>query len=140
MLKHLLKSFLILICFNSSICHYKTETVEFSNEKANIKLRGTLNFFKNSTKCVVLAHPYFPQNHSRSNEIMKLLADNLSNYNITVLVFDERGTGESEGNFTEAKADDFADDVLAGLDYIKTRKELKNCKNGIIGYSKGASS
>jgi len=126
-----------LICFNRIKCELKTENVKFKNKNANITLHGTLSYFKNSTRCVILAHPYFPHEQFRSNEIMKSLADNLSNYNLTVLAFDERGTGKSEGNFNEARANDFVDDILIGIDYMKTRKELKQCKYGIIGYSKG---
>ncbi len=42
------------------------------------------------------------------------------------------------GNWHESRITDFRDDVLAGIDYIKSRPQFRNCLTGIIGHSKGA--
>jgi hypothetical protein len=42
------------------------------------------------------------------------------------------------GNWHESRITDLRDDVLAGIDYIKSRPQFRNCLTGIIGHSKGA--
>jgi pimeloyl-ACP methyl ester carboxylesterase len=122
---------------------YIDEEIKFKNIKAGIELAGTLTYSKNRTRhknCVVLAHA--SGGNTRDEELaghytFMVLADYLTRKNIAVLRFDERGLGQSNGNFTEARFTDFSDDVLAGIDYMKTRREFKWCKFGIVGHSKG---
>ena len=121
------------------------EDVEFRNIHDKIKLSGTLTY-SNYTKdqyCVVLAHPSGGNTRDSETEHHKtflVLADYLTRNNITVLRFDERGIGKSDGDFLEAKILDFTNDVLAGIRYMKSRREFKRCKFGIIGHSKGGMS
>jgi pimeloyl-ACP methyl ester carboxylesterase len=116
--------------------------VEFRNYNDNIKLSGTLTY-SNITKqkyCVVLAHASGGNNRDAELALHKtflVLGDYLTRRNITVLRFDERGISKSGGNFMEARFVDFSNDILAGIDYMKQRKEFKTCKFGIIGHSKG---
>ena len=53
------------------------------------------------------------------------------------LRFDDRGVGESEGNFSIATSKDFSRDVEAAINYLSSRKEINADKIGLIGHSEG---
>jgi uncharacterized protein len=66
-----------------------------------------------------------------------VLADHLSRRGIAVLRVDDRGVGGSTGSIKTSTSDDFAGDVLAGLDFLKGRTEVDGKKLGLIGHSEG---
>lgn len=66
------------------------------------------------------------------------LADSLGRRGIAVLRMDDRGTGASTGTFKGATSADFAEDVRAGLAYLRTRPEIKVSALGVVGHSEGA--
>jgi len=66
-----------------------------------------------------------------------VIADNLSRNGIAVLRVDDRGVGESTGDVSYATSADFAKDVLVGVEYLKSRKDLHFGKIGLIGHSEG---
>lgn len=122
---------------------YTIEEVIFTNNEANnIKLAGTLTIPKNIKKppVAILISGSGPQN--RNEELLNhkpflVLSDFLTNNGIAVLRYDDRGIAESEGDFNTATSFDFATDVEAAIDYLKTRKEFKKSKIGLIGHSEG---
>ncbi|MDR1403146.1 MAG: alpha/beta hydrolase [Tannerellaceae bacterium] len=121
---------------------YKAEDVTFDNKEAAIRLSGTLTLPEAPGKytAVVLISGSGPQN--RDEEILNhkpflVLADHLTRQGIAVLRFDDRGVDESQGDYAKATLADFATDVKAALDYLKTRKEINKDKTGLIGHSEG---
>ncbi|MGI8547115.1 MAG: alpha/beta hydrolase family protein [Gemmatimonadaceae bacterium] len=66
------------------------------------------------------------------------LADSLGRRGIAVLRMDDRGTGASKGTFKGATSADFAEDIRAGLAYLRTRPEIKVNSLGVMGHSEGA--
>jgi len=66
-----------------------------------------------------------------------VLADYLTRQGLAVLRVDDRGVGGSKGDVSQATSDDFARDVLAGVEYLKTRKEIDPMRIGLIGHSEG---
>lgn len=66
-----------------------------------------------------------------------ILSDYLSRRGIAVLRYDDRGVYQSTGNHRIATSRDFADDALAAIHFLKTRKELNQKQLGIIGHSEG---
>ncbi len=66
-----------------------------------------------------------------------ILADYLTRQGIAVLRVDDRGVGGSKGDASRATSEDFAQDVLAGIEYLKTRKEIDPKRIGLIGHSEG---
>jgi pimeloyl-ACP methyl ester carboxylesterase len=66
-----------------------------------------------------------------------VLSDYLTRKGIAVLRADDRGTGESTGDFNTATTADFATDTEAGIVYLKTRPEINPHKIGLIGHSEG---
>ena len=66
------------------------------------------------------------------------LADALARRGIAVLRMDDRGTGASGGTFKGSTSADFAEDVRAGLAYLRTRPEIRADRLGVMGHSEGA--
>lgn len=66
------------------------------------------------------------------------IADSLSRHGIAVLRMDDRGTGASGGTFKGSTSADFAEDIRAGLAYLRTRPEIRANHLGVLGHSEGA--
>jgi len=66
------------------------------------------------------------------------IADALARRGIAVLRMDDRGTGASGGTFKGATSADFAEDIRAGLAYLRTRPEIRANGLGVLGHSEGA--
>ncbi len=121
---------------------YNVEEVEFNNNIDSITLAGTLTFPKKGKNfpAVVMISGSGPQNRDEElfgHRPFMVIADFLTKKGIAVLRFDDRGIGESTGNFKNATSEDFANDVLAGIEYLKGRKEIDKSKIGLIGHSEG---
>lgn len=65
------------------------------------------------------------------------IADALGRRGIAVLRMDDRGVGGSGGNPQTATGADFADDIRAGLAYLRGRAEVDGRRLGLIGHSEG---
>ncbi|CAI2769340.1 Hydrolase_4 domain-containing protein [Flavobacterium collinsii] len=121
---------------------YYTEEVKFKNKAANVTLAGTLSLPKKEGNfpAVILITGSGPQNRDvegLGHKTFLVLSDYLTKKGIAVLRFDDRGVGESTGDFSSAITFDFAKDVQAGVEYLKTRKEINKSKIGLIGHSEG---
>lgn len=121
---------------------YAEEEVVFENKEAGIKLAGTLTLPESEGlfPAVLLISGSGPQN--RDEEIMGhrpflVLSDYLTRQGIAVLRFDDRSVGGSTGNFSKATTEDFAGDVLSGIEYLKSRKDIDSSQIGLIGHSEG---
>lgn len=121
---------------------YYSEELSFENKKAGITLAGTLTLPKKAGKfpVVVMITGSGPQN--RDEELLGhkpflVIADYLTLNDIGVLRFDDRGCFASKGDFKTATSFDFATDVEAAVEYLKTRKETDTKHIGLIGHSEG---
>ena len=121
---------------------YHSEEVKFRNEGANITLAGTLTLPEKEGvfPVVVLISGSGPQN--RNEEVFNhrpflVLSDHLTRNGIAVLRFDDRGVGESEGDFSKATSADFAMDVMSAVAYLETRKEINKKKIGLFHKRRG---
>ncbi len=56
---------------------------------------------------------------------------------IAVLTFDKQGAGESGGDWEIASFDELADDVVAGIQFLKKQKNINTKQIGILGNSQG---
>lgn len=65
------------------------------------------------------------------------IADTLSRAGIAVLRMDDRGFGGSGGDATTAATPDLADDIRAGLAWLRTRPDIDPRRLGLIGHSEG---
>jgi fermentation-respiration switch protein FrsA (DUF1100 family) len=121
---------------------YYSEDLFFENKKAGITLAGTLTLPKKVGvfPVVVLISGSGPQNRDEQllgHKPFLVLSDYLTKNGIAVLRFDDRGTADSKGDFSKATSFDFATDVEAAVQYLKTRKEINKKKIGLIGHSEG---
>jgi dipeptidyl aminopeptidase/acylaminoacyl peptidase len=64
-------------------------------------------------------------------------ADSLGRRGIAVLRMDDRGTGGSTGTHRTATSADFAEDIRAGLAYLRTRPEIDATRLALLGHSEG---
>ena len=121
---------------------YIEKKVAYTNLKAGAKLVGTLTLpsEKGVFPAVLLITGSGPQDRNETiynHRPFLVLADYLTRQGIVVLRVDDRGVGESTGDFSQATSADFASDVLAGVEYLKTCKEIDPNKIGLIGHSEG---
>lgn len=121
---------------------YREEEVSYENTKAGIKLAGTLTIPENAENfpAVILISGSGAQDRDETifeHKPFLVIADYLTRNGIAVLRVDDRGVGGSEGNTSNATSEDFAGDVLAGIEFLKTRKEINSSKIGLIGHSEG---
>jgi len=121
---------------------YHAEEIRFYNESDDISLAGTLTTPEGLEKfpVVILISGSGPQN--RNEEIMGhkpflLISDFLTRHGIAVLRYDDRGVGKSEGEYATATSKDLSRDTEAAITYLKSRKDLKISKLGLIGHSEG---
>jgi pimeloyl-ACP methyl ester carboxylesterase len=70
-------------------------------------------------------------------EAESFYADYFARQGIATLVYDKRGTGSSGGDYRDESFDDFAEDALAGIHYLQTRKEINPRWVGLCGRSHG---
>ncbi len=66
-----------------------------------------------------------------------VLADALARRGVAALRVDDRGVGGSTGDTLTSKSEDTAGDVLAGIEFLKSRKEIDPARIGLIGHSEG---
>ncbi len=121
---------------------YYEEEVTFENTGAGISLAGTLTLPKKEGKFPVAVLVSGSGAQNRNEELLGhkpflVLADYLTRQGIGVLRFDDRGVGQSTGDFAAATSEDFTTDALAAVEYLKTRPEVNTAKIGIIGHSEG---
>lgn len=64
-------------------------------------------------------------------------ADSLGRRGIAVLRMDDRGFGASTGVNATATSADFAQDIRAGLAYLRTRPEIDASRLALLGHSEG---
>jgi pimeloyl-ACP methyl ester carboxylesterase len=121
---------------------YAQEEVVATNAKANVTLAGTLTLPPQGgpVPAVVLISGSGPQDRDQTifgHKPFLVWADHLTRSGIAVLRVDDRGVGKSTGKREEATTSDYADDVLACVALLKTRKEIDPKRIGLIGHSEG---
>lgn len=122
---------------------YTEEHVSFNNLEAGVTLSGTLTLPASNGPFPVVLLIVGSGRIDRDETVFGhkpflVLADYLTRHGIAVLRFDKRGCGKSTGNYEQATSQDFAEDVLAGIAYIKSRKDVNSNQIGLIGHSEGA--
>ncbi len=68
-----------------------------------------------------------------------VLSDYLTRQGYAVLRYDDRGVGESTGDFASATSADMARDAFAAVRYLRGLKSMKKVPIGLIGHSEGGS-
>jgi pimeloyl-ACP methyl ester carboxylesterase len=116
--------------------------VDYVNPASGLKLAGTLTVPENAKNCpaVILITGSGAQDRDETifgHRPFAVIADFLTRNGVAVLRVDDRGVGGSEGNLTEATSEDFAADVMTGIQFLKSKKTIDAGEIGLIGHSEG---
>ena len=121
---------------------YNPVEVGYENKESGNKLAGTLTEPKGDGPftAVILITGSGAQDRDETllgHKPFLVLADYLTRRGVAVLRVDDRGVGGSTGDHGKATSADFATDVKAGIDFLKTRKEIDPKRIGLMGHSEG---
>jgi len=121
---------------------YTIEDVEFDNADKSVHFGGTLTIPQGKGPFAVAILISGSGQQDRDESLMGhqpfwVMADYLTKKGYAVLRVDDRGVGKTTGEVKKASSADFANDVLAEMQYLKTRKEINPAKIGLIGHSEG---
>lgn len=121
---------------------YIEEEVVYENEAAGIKLSGTLTLPKGSGPfpAVILISGSGAQDRNETvfrHKPFLVLADYLTRRGMAVLRVDDRGVGGSTGSVSDSTSEDFAQDVLTGVNFLKQHPRIDGGRIGLIGHSEG---
>ena len=112
---------------------YTTENVVFYND--TVRLAGTLVLPTTPGR-----HPAIVYIHGSGGGVrgyFSSLPFVLAAHGIASLVYDKRGSGGSSGNRHISSFEKLADDALAGVHYLQSRKEIDSRRIGLYGHSQG---
>lgn len=111
------------------------ESVSFHNQ--DIKLVGTLYKPEEGEihPALVAVHP--ASSPEQADPFYDHLKSELPKQGFAVLIFDRRGSGDSQGNFETADFYDLADDVVSAVEYLESRSDIDESKIGLHGTSQG---
>jgi uncharacterized protein len=119
---------------------YESKEVNFKSLKGEVTLSGTLTTPTHDSlkTAVVLISGSGPDDRDYKNQFghrpFLVLSHYLTQKGITVLRYDERGVGKSEGNYGVATYEDLVSDVAGGINYLR---DIGFQKVGLIGHSEG---
>lgn len=129
---------------------YKSEDIEYDNADKSIHFGATftvplpdpnVNYFRAPVYPTVLLITGSGKQDRDENifdhKSFAIIADYLTRQGIAVLRVDDRDMGKTTGNFNTATSADFAQDVEAGLNYLKSREDVDVDNIGLLGHSEG---
>lgn len=120
---------------------YISENIEFKSFD-NVKIRGTITRPREEGKlpAVVLISGSGASDRDQTifgHKTFLVLSHLLTKNGYAVLRFDDRGAGESEGDFSKTTIMDHAQDASAAVSYLLSRAEIDPKRIGLIGHSLG---
>jgi pimeloyl-ACP methyl ester carboxylesterase len=121
---------------------YKEEEVSYENKQDQVKLAATLTVPAGDGPfpAVVLITGSGSQDRNESllsHQPFLVLADYLTRRGIAVLRADDRGVGGTSKGGPNDTTENYGTDALAGVEFLKTRKEINAKQIGLIGHSEG---
>ncbi len=139
------RTYLFGLCLFSPLvgmgCTYLTwkgnaQEVRFANEDG-LTLSGLL--LKPSKQglspAVIFLHGSGPE--TRGGVPYKAHANHFVRNGFAALVYDKRGTGESEGDFDSVIYEAFIQDAVAAVKYLRSRPDIDPNRIGLLGFSEG---
>jgi uncharacterized protein len=121
---------------------YEEVEVTYSNQQDKINLAATLTLPKGNGPfpAVVLITGSGLQDRDEAllgHRPFLVLSDYLTRRGIAVLRADDRGVGGTTRGGASDTSENYVGDVLAGVEFLKTRKEIDPRQIGLIGHSEG---
>lgn len=119
---------------------YVAEEVSYENAADGVRLAGTLTRPRANGPFPAVLLITGSGRQDRDETLMGhkpflVLADYLTRRGFAVLRVDDRGVGGSTGNLEQSTLRDFAEDVLAGVAYLRSRDDIGRV--GLVGHSEG---
>jgi pimeloyl-ACP methyl ester carboxylesterase len=115
------------------VAQYSQQDVTFQN--GDVRLAGTLLIPNTPGK-----HPAMILVHGSGSEDRNTLLPFvlfLVRHGMALLAYDKRGVGGSTGNWRNSPLSDLADDAVAGLQFLESRREIDPKQVGVFGVSQG---
>ncbi|TRZ41295.1 alpha/beta hydrolase family protein [Robertkochia solimangrovi] len=121
---------------------YEVTRINFTGKKTGISYGGTLTTPKDKEHypVAILISGTGKQDRDyvyAGHQFFTVLADALARKGIASLRVDDRGIGETGGDFEKATTADFADDAEEALEYLIDNKSASPEMTGLIGHSEG---
>lgn len=124
--------------------HFRSE--DFQVKNGEVTLAGTLNLplGDGPFPAVLLNSGSGPQDRQGNSpptlmtNMFSILAERLTEVGIAVLCYDERGVGESTGDYNAADLKDLLSDVEVLLDYLGGHPQIDGERVAMLGHSEGA--
>jgi len=133
-----IKYLIIFLIVISTQNIYAIRKVKVSFKNRDITLAGTLYIPKGDGlfPAVIFVHGSGPETRNNSSYSAKWLAS----LGYVVLIYDKRGTGESDGDkktISRFSFDNLANDVVSGVNFLSKREKVDKKKIGIHAASQG---
>jgi pimeloyl-ACP methyl ester carboxylesterase len=121
---------------------YAEEDVSYENKQDQVKLAATLTLPPGNGPfpAVVMITGSGSQDRNEAllgHQPFLVLADYLTRRGIAVLRADDRGVGGTSKGGPNDTTENYAADALAGVEFLKTRKEINAKQIGLVGHSEG---
>lgn len=121
---------------------YRVETVRFAGGESDLLLEGelTMPYGDGPFSAAVLITGSGPQDRNESvagHKPFLVLSDHLTRSGYAVLRYDDRGVGQSSGDYSVATAKDFAADAAAVFSWLQRHPKINPSRIGFIGHSEG---
>ena len=122
------------------------QKIDVTYPGGDVTLAGTLTLpvGEESHPAVILVSGSGPQNRDGETRAIpgyspfKQIAEYLSKRGFAVLRYDDRGVGNSTGDYLKAKEQDFIQDAEASLRFLLTRPDIRRDAVGFLGHSEGS--
>jgi alpha-beta hydrolase superfamily lysophospholipase len=116
--------------------------VSFRSADGAITLAGTLTIPSTGrdAPAVILVSGTGPMDRDVTfvgHTLFRVTARGLARAGIASLRFDKRGVGESEGDFSSARPEDFVADVMGATDFLVDGEGFTREHTGLLGHSEG---
>ncbi|NMB02187.1 MAG: alpha/beta fold hydrolase [Firmicutes bacterium] len=124
--------------------HLRTE--EFAVKNGQVTLAGTLSLPQGEGPfpAIVLNSGSGPQDRNGNTppafmtNMFRIFAEELTKVGIAVLAYDERGVGESTGDYDLASVQDLLSDIEVLLDFLEDHPQVVSNRIAMLGHSEGA--
>jgi pimeloyl-ACP methyl ester carboxylesterase len=121
---------------------YREEEVGYRNPVGGVTLAGTLTIpaGEGPFPALLMITGSGPEDRDETvfgHKPFLVLADDLTRKGYVTLRVDDRGVGGSSAGPPEPTSEEFAGDVLTGIQFLKRRKEVDAKRIGLLGHSEG---
>ncbi len=116
----------------------KSEVVHFTSDDGT-ELTGLLTLPATSGPYPAIMSLHGSEPGTKDNFGSHQVSAFMASHGIATLTYDKRGVGKSEGSYVEAATERnlslIAQDAIAGVEYLKSRPEIKADQIGLTGFS-----